>query len=1391
MKQRFNLFHAASALAILSAMPAMALDYQWRGTTNATWNTATNWLLQGATTTTAPTTGGTYTNDRLLIMDGTGADAVYNPGTGVTTTFGGDRGILIGTSGFTGALTVQSGILRTTGGTNNPLMANGVNATLLINGGTLDVSSNNTNFLQIFNGTAGVQSTISISNGGSFIGNGFDLTSNQNTANNSGVGVINLDGGTFAVRRILRTITAGTGTSTLNFNGGVLQARASDTTFFSDLYNTTAVVKSGGARVDTNTFNITIGEILTQDSALGATLDGGLAKTGSGTLTLSGTNTYTGGTTISNPDDTSGIVVANASALGTGSVLVNGAQQFNPSLSVNGGLTANNALTLRRGVGTSTFRAVLGLGASSNWSGNITLDNTSANGFAAISAGGTDAATASIVSGNIGFSTLGSAAQPALVLRGGGRTGKVTGSISLSTGTVQFLDATQWEFSNASNTWGRLDINNAGAIATVGAVNTLSSTGVVSSTVGGTLRLNDLAATTAFSQTIAGLDGNVNVGLSTGSATLTLNTSADQSSSGGISGAISLVKSGSARQTLSGANTYTGTTTVNGGTLALGTTGTISSGDLTVSSATLDLRRGTSTRVPDVANLNLSSATLAIGLNASADGLNVIGAAILSGTNTVKLYGSIAAGTYTLISTPSPLAGTLTLDTSGVTVSGFTGSYTAVIDGNNYVLTVGGTATPGTAYWHGDVSSVWNDASVAPGSNWANDGSGSSDTAQLPGAISDVYFSTATATNTNTTLGADISINSLTFESGTASVGGANTLSILATAGNALDVLNGATATLNTATTAIAGTAAVQEGGTLTLNGGGLGSGTLLVDGTLNLNMSIANAVLNGSANGNISRTISGTSTLSITGSTNSSYAGTLSDGSGILALAKTGTSTLTLSGVNTFSGGTSLTNGLMVANTSGALGTGSIVFSGSSQRLSLGNDVTLTNSITLGANNGVQGAALLEPSTTVFGAATLEGPVSITANPFGGGHFGNRSNGAFNVKGAINSSVVVVHRIGTVTYWGGGSYTSMRVTGTAALGADNGLATNASLSIGVSGAGTFDLAGYNQSLAGILKDVNAATIGNSSTTADSLLTITGTSNYGGVIRDTLGSGTRKTGLTVNGGSLTLGGLNTYTGNTTINSGALTLADNAQLRFAIGATSGSNNTLTGASATLNGDFNIDTSLADASALTSGTWTLESVTSLSGAYGSTFQVLSGSTAWTVTGDKWSKTVGAKTYTFDETTGVLTLTSDGFDSWIASKGLTGLDAAFDADPDNDGIDNGLEFVLGGEPNPANPGSNSASLLPIVSQSSGDLIFTFKRKDLSESGLTLKFQWSTDLTFPSPANDIPIGAVDLTTDTITVDVTEDSPDADTDTIVITVPAAKASSGKLFGRLNAAMIP
>jgi fibronectin-binding autotransporter adhesin len=1123
----------------------------------------------------------------------------------------------------------------------------------------------------------------------------------------------------------------------------------------------------------------------------------GLIKTGINTLTLSGNNSYTGGTTVYQPTDSVGIIVGSATALGSGPVLANGGQQFSHSVSVNANLTANNDITLKRGV-SGVGRAVLGLGAGSTWGGAITVDNTNNAGFASIPAGGT-AASPSVISGNIGFSTLGTwtSAAPTLALRSG--TGRVTGSISLSNGLLQMLDASKWEFSNVSNTWGTLDISNAGAIATVGATNTLSPGGVVMSTVGGTLQLNNQAATTAYSQSIAGLSGNVKVGFASGvagPATLTLNTSADQTSSGVISGAISLVKSGPAKQTLSGNNTYSGSTTINGGTLAFGSTGVMPApGDLSITSGTLDLRKGTSVRSQQVNNLTLSNATVEFGLNASPDQIDALGATV-SGSNTLKLYGSTPVGSYELIRTGAPLIGTFVLDTSGVTPSGFPTSYNGSIEGNSYVLNVTGAATPFVAYWLGDVSSVWNDSSLAPNSNWATDDTGTTDAGQIPGAITDVHFSATNAANTNTTLGTNLNINTLTFDSGNATVGGAQTLNIVTEFGIGLDVFPGASATLATGSLICPSTASVQAGGTLTVNSGGLGTGPLVVDGALSMNMNLSNESLAGSSTGVISRGIAGAGTLTIAGATNSTYEGAIVDvaGTSTMALVKGGasqTASLTLAGNNTYSGGTTVAGGVVVANSSTAMGTGTIAINGG-VRFAIGDGVTLGNNIAVGANTSPQGNGILNYSGTSGGTGTLTGPINITSSAAGGGHFTNSGGGTFDVKSVITSTVPVVHRNNTVTYWGGGTgYTSMLATGTVRLGANDGLATSATLTLGVSGAANLDLAGFNQTLVGVIKEptnTNAVSIGNSSTAADSVLTTTGTTTFNGVIKDVLGSGNRKTGLTVGSGVLTFGGVNTYTGNTTVSAGAgLVLIDNAQLGFSIGVSA--NGISGGGQASIDGDFNIDTSFADA-ALTTGSWTLEDVTSL---YGATFQVVSGATPWTATGDVWTKTVSTKTYSFDEATGVLTLTTSagGFDAWVNSKGLVGPDADFGADPDHDGIDNGLEFVLGGEPNPANPGANSAALLPTITQSGGNLTFSFKRKDLSESGVTLAFQWSTDLTFPSPANDVPIGAADSTTDTTVVDITEDSPDVDTDTIAITIPAAKAAGGKLFGRLSAVEVP
>ena len=142
---------------------------------------------------------------------------------------------------------------------------------------------------------------------------------------------------------------------------------------------------------------------------------------------------------------------------------------------------------------------------------------------------------------------------------------------------------------------------------------------------------------------------------------------------------------------------------------------------------------------------------------------------------------------------------------------------------------------------------------------------------------------------------------------------------------------------------------------------------------------------------------------------------------------------------------------------------------------------------------------------------------------------------------------------------------------------------------------------------------------------------------------------------------------------------------------------------------------------------------------------------------------------------------------YEYWIASRGLSGAAAAGDADPDRDGVVNALEYVLGGEPNPATAGSSSTGLLPNPTRNGvGDLILTFKRKTASVGGVNLTFQWSTDLTFPA-LNTVTIGATSSSADGISIVITNF--DVATETIVITVPAARAPGGRLFGRIKGSL--
>jgi len=139
-------------------------------------------------------------------------------------------------------------------------------------------------------------------------------------------------------------------------------------------------------------------------------------------------------------------------------------------------------------------------------------------------------------------------------------------------------------------------------------------------------------------------------------------------------------------------------------------------------------------------------------------------------------------------------------------------------------------------------------------------------------------------------------------------------------------------------------------------------------------------------------------------------------------------------------------------------------------------------------------------------------------------------------------------------------------------------------------------------------------------------------------------------------------------------------------------------------------------------------------------------------------------------------------NAFDTWAGSggRGLSGAAAAFGADPDRDGIPNGLEFVLGGEPNPAHANSNSQALLPTVASIGNNMMFTFTRTH-EAAFLNPGVEFSTNLAGGWTT------AVDPDNASIVL-----TPGALADTVTVSLP--KGSNTQLFARLRvttAAMAP
>lgn len=242
------------------------------------------------------------------------------------------------------------------------------------------------------------------------------------------------------------------------------------------------------------------------------------------------------------------------------------------------------------------------------------------------------------------------------------------------------------------------------------------------------------------------------------------------------------------------------------------------------------------------------------------------------------------------------------------------------------------------------------------------------------------FYNADQATNVlmNVNVGGNVSVSAGTLEFGRLSTGAA--LQSLAISGTTS--VSGGILAMSLVTN--------STNGALSMSGGTfyVGSGTA-VGG----NRTISFTSLSGNA-GTIDERVAGpavANTLSITGSSTTSFAGTITDagGTGTLAFLKGGTGTQTLAGTNAYNGGTTVAGGVLIAASNKALGNGDVTVNGG--QLSLNGSTVQTLTLGTGADFGMSSGTLLlnYASTssydqivgTVGGVLTLSGGIIDLGN--------------------------------------------------------------------------------------------------------------------------------------------------------------------------------------------------------------------------------------------------------------------------------------------------------------------------------------------------------------------------------------------------------------------------
>ncbi|EOE8407467.1 autotransporter outer membrane beta-barrel domain-containing protein, partial [Salmonella enterica subsp. enterica serovar Kentucky] len=884
-------------------------------------------------------------------------------------------------------------------------------------------------------------------------------------------------------------------------------------TWYADRYNA-AIDAHGTFNLADADDSFTVNTVLENVDANSGWNGQSLTKTGAGTLILNAENTYTGGTLIS--DGT--LVASNVEALGTGDITDNAVLELNTggdfdnAISGSGQVVKSGDETLTLS-GSNTYT-----GGTIISGGTLVATNVEALGTGDV----TDNATLELNTGGDFDNAIGGTGS---VVKSGDKTLTLSGANSYTGGTTisgGTLVASNVEALGSGDVTDNatLELNTGGDFA-----NNIGGTGSVVKSGDKTLTLSGTNSYTGGT-TISGgtLVANNVEALGTGdvtnNATLELNTGGDFDNA--ISGSGQVVKSGDKTLTLSGANSYSGATTISGGTLiathvnALGT-GAIdnrasllldASGQFTVTDLTTE--SGGNTEIGAGSTLQAttltqkSDSTLTINLNG-----NTVDP-VIHAASQVSLAGTLDITGVGDVLDSDP-ASTDDLDTFTLIASDKT------IAGDFEKLTVAGMDADLADFItvDGRIDDTGKQYELTTALTWYAD---------RDDAVTDAH-GTFNLTNADGSFAVNTVLENVDATLDPASATGWD--------GTSLIKQGAGTLILNAENTYTGGT--TISGGTLVAtNVDALGSGDVTDDATLELNTG-------------------GTFDNAIGGSGN---------------VVKSGADTLTLSGSNSYTGGTTISGGTLVASNVEALGTGDVT-NNATLELNTGGDFINNiggtgrveksgdDTLTLSGSNTYTGGTLINGGTLVASNVEALGTGDVTDNATlalnTGGTFDNAISGSGQV---VKSGDETLTLSGTNSYTGGTTISggTLVATNVEALGSGD-VTDDATLELNTGG--TFDnaISGSGQ----VVKS------------GDKMLTLSGANSYSGgtLISDgtlvasnveALGTGdvTNNATLALNTGgdftnnisgsgqvvksgddTLTLSGANSYTGGTTISGGTL------------------------------------------------------------------------------------------------------------------------------------------------------------------------------------------------------------------------------------------------------------